>query len=77
MGAGPEDGGGGCWVERDPASWPHPAVCPLLRCRQTPQGSTSLPAAPTRTSPFLTFPQASAWLPCLATQVSIALLLSH
>lgn len=49
---------------------------PLLRCRQTPQGSTLLPAVPTRTFPFLTSPQASVWLPCLATQVSVALILS-
>lgn len=50
-------------------------VTPLLRCRQTLQGSTSPPVVLTRTSPFLTSPQASAWLPCLAIQVSIAPLL--
>lgn len=48
-------------------------LCVLLhRCRRTPQGSTSPPAVLTRTSPFLTSPQASAWPPCLATQVSVA-----
>lgn len=45
----------------------------LLRCRQTPQGSTLPPAVLTRISPFLTSPQASVWPPCLATQVSIVL----
>lgn len=50
---------------------------PLLRCRQTPQGSTLPPAVLTRTSPFLTSPQASVWPPCLATQVSVAPILYH
>lgn len=50
---------------------------PLLRCRRTPRGSTLPPAVQTRTSPFLTSPQASVWPPCLATQVSVAPILYH